>query len=658
MPFSHRDAKALNKILKSRNIKTKEGWNNFSKNLSMPKARVIEIETLDDLIAIVKEIYKRNQNKAPKDRILYRAMAGGKDEKYSESFSLTPCGEADIVFNLVGEKFSQVKWFDKNKNQVKVGPSIQVGALDKTLYYDFGLMPKHSPSLIERVTRAGLMANGGHGTGLDSSGYSANAIKFCFLLENGEFAWLDKYDEKGNENPLFKELAPAHLGNLGIEVGAILECQPAQKYRCVKKAMSLPEFLEKTKKGLFSKPLVSAMYAPTYQHDLTNRDINNVVVYSWEPVPLEEEDKNFDPLWREIKQWFQVELAEGLDVTDFLSEVPEIIPYYMQYIVGPNAIGSGKTEIVGPYPEVYHYQVEYPHKLNDFDCLYEISPDGHEIVDTFTKLAEKTQEQADKGEYAITYAAYVRVFDGEGSGLSPAIREEGKKVAGFDVVSSPNLAGFEELREFMVNYLVKAYKAKLHWGKYVPDNIDYEEMYGEQMVKYKEALALWYISNGLLDKSKLIELRKDPSFNDFIIRISQLPADQYKAALKEWYENSNLVDKAELADLKHNPALNNFFCNILKMPEEMTPAPIANTTDGMRARDVCTPEKKAKMAKSFLSMVEGKPGTEDLCKKLGSVIKRCDGECEAKKAKKKFSLFSCLKSQSEVTSPTVRMRHH
>lgn len=592
MSLTRHDIKTLKKVLKARGIEKNKGWTNFSEDLSLPKALVLKIETEEDLVAVVKVLYELNEQKDPKDRILYRALAGGRDEKYSNSFSLTPCGEANIIFNLVGEEFSGVTVLDQENHLVMVGPSIQVGPLDKTLYHDHNLMLEHSPSLIERVTRAGLMANAGHGTGNKSGGFADNAVSFRFLLPNGEIAILSK------EDPLFKVLAPAHLGNLGIDLGAILKCIPAQKYKCVKEAMSLPEFIEAVKGGLFMSdnyPLASAMYAPTYQHDLTNDDIDNVIVYRWKPVPLNTPNENYSPDWRNIEQWFEVELAENLNITDFLSQFPEIIPFYMQYIMAPNAIGEGKMKIVGPSPEVYHYQVQYPHKLNDFDCLYEISPDCHEIVDTFVKLAEKTQEQADKGEFPITYAAYVRVFEGTNGGLSTAAHAQGKKVCGFDVVSSPCLPGFEELRDYMVNYLIKTYNAKLHWGKYVPEDIDYEKMYGEQMGEYKKALQTWHDDHGL--------------------------------------------------QIEKNPALNHFFCKILNMPEEMTPPSLAQSAD------LCTlpqwsAKDKVKLAKVFLSFIHGdSPEAENVRAQLKAIIAKYPAHSRIN------SFFGCFRSSREEDSP-------
>lgn len=604
MKLTKEEFKSIKTLLKSRGINFKKGWTNFSEDVALPEATVIKFETEEDLIAVVKAIYAINQDKDPKDRILYRAVAGGRDEKYSKSFSLTPCGEADFLFELVGDEFSHVRVLDKEQGLVSVGPSIQVGPLDKTLYYDHGLMVEHSPSLIERVSRAGLMANAGHGTGLHSGGYADNAITFRFLLPNGEIAELSKTDEEGKEDPLFKELAPAHLGNLGIDLGAIMKCKPAQDYQCVKEAMSLPEFFEAVRGGLFHSegyPLASVMYAPTYKNDLTNYDINNVIVYRWKPVPVETRDENFNPGWRAIEQWFQVGLAENLCVTDFLSQAPEIIPFYMQYVMARAGIGEGKQKIVGPAPEVYHYQVEYPHKLNDFDCLFQIGDKGEEIIDAFTKLAEKTQEQANKGEFPITYAAYARVFDGTNGGLSTSVHDQGKKVCGFDVVSSPCLPGFEELRDYMVNYLIDTYHAKLHWGKYVPDTIDYEKMYGEQMTKYKEALEAWHNKHGL--------------------------------------------------KIEKNPVLNHFFCKILNMPEEMRPEPLAKMSDLCTLPTYST-KVKVDMAKAFLRLIIG-DGVEAVTmrKELTRVIKKA----EPKKSHwpSFFSCFDCFKGNKKAEEDVI-----
>jgi hypothetical protein len=562
------DLKALYKVTGENGIVSSLGWTNFSENVALPDAVVLQIETEEQVIAVVKALYAINEKKDAKEKILYRPLSGGKNQKYSKSFSLTKCGEADVIFNLVGKEFETIKVIDEENHLVMVGPSIQVGELDKRLYYDHELMLKHLASLIERVQRSGLMANAGHGTGNKSGSYADNVVAYRFLLPNGEIVYLDKREN----DPLFDDLAPAHLGNVGIDLGAVVQCKPAKKLKCVIEAMSLPEFLERTAKGEFvndKKSMVSAMYAPTYQHDLTNRDIKNVVVYHWTPVPINTPNQNYHPGIRLVEQRAEIELSEGLHTTDLLSAFPEIIPAYMEYVVGSFGIGEGVKEIIGPFPDVYHYQVQYPHKLNDFDCLFEISDDCHEMVDAFTQLAIKTQEAADRGEYPITYSAYARVFQGTNGGLSTSSHREGKKVCGFDVVSSPNIPGFEPLRDAMVKYLIETYHAKLHWGKYIPDTIDYAAMYGEQMEKYKRALLAWY-------------------------------------------------DRHHLK-IEKNPALNNFFCRILNMPKEMTPAPLAQTVDDTTMSPVSI-EEALKIINQLSSLLAGQgQHSKHFCEHLDNI---------------------------------------
>ena len=519
---------------------------------------MLKVYNLESAQAVIKKIHKLNQQKNPADRITCRVAAGGKDEedyrasesletdnkKYNKSFTLTDLVSADIVINLVLAKdVDAIQQVDATT--VKIIPGPQIKAFDEILDRKFKLATQNPSSLINRVTPFGLAAVGGHGTDMRNGGYADNIKSITFLLMDGT---LKKIDRTTNPDD-FDTIVSAHLGLFGIVVEMEIECKPAEKLECVQTAMSLPEFIDAVKTGKLPRkdyPLFSVYYTPTYDNDLTNTEIKNIKVMEYRSVPLNSEDSNLDVMARQIEQDFEIEIEEGLKVTDILALFPQLVPAYMRYVVTRFAIGDGQTISVGPAPEIYHYQVSYPWEINDVDYLFAVSDDFQEMIDSFIEVAQETQKASDRGEAPVTFGAYARIFRNKGvdakfSSIAPGFHRSDKKfVCGFDVVSSPGAVGFEAFRDKMVNNAIKKRKGKLHWAKYAPDDesINYEEMYGNDLIQYRKVLKSWHIQNKL-------DMSLSPFLTEFPCKI--LGLDEYIPAAR--FEKEQLFSMASSSTL-------------------------------------------------------------------------------------------------------------
>lgn len=516
MPLSHRVRADLVKFIHQHHLKIKvsEGWENFSQNLKQPHALVLDIEDIASLQAVVKEIYRYNNEPHedthkqidPKDRITYRVAAGGRDVSYSHSYSLTPGSEADIVFRCVGHEFRLVNPTDKPLI-MEVGASLQIGELHDELYKRKMVLP--TASLIKYPTVAGLAANAGHGTGKDQPSFAGLFSSMTFMLPNGEIITIDENDKD------FATLCSGHLGLPGIMLSGKLRCAVAKKLRCNIEVRSLSDFIDEVRKGLFLKDeYTSVMYVPTYsKNEFLEK---NIIIYRFEPVSMDTPNVDYHPANNHIIQHLEVALEEGFKITELLAMVPEIIPDYMRYLVAKGAIGEKDRLVIGDWPAVYHYQTEYPHDLNDIDVLFPVSNDLHEIVAAFTKLATMLQDCARKGEYPVTFAAYARFISGTNGGMSTSAHKDGKHVCGFDIVSSPGLRGFEPFRDEMFKFLVEKLDGKPHWGKYAPPDYDYQHLYGDEFQKFIVAITALY------DKHKM-DFTRSPLLNNFCARILGMP---------------------------------------------------------------------------------------------------------------------------------------
>lgn len=527
MPFTDEEKKSFNQLLKILKIKNHTGWKNFTRNLNYPTAMVLDINDIPTLQRIVKAIYQFNLNKAPTDRITLRAAAGGiANDSDSESYSFSEGVPAEIIVRLVGDDFQKIN-INSAGQTASLGASVKVGDADNALY-NLGYALSTS-SLIPYVTVSGLSANAGHGTGGDQPSFAGLIEAMTLVLENGDIVRiknpllnLDKtnYDEAVSASD-FAVMRAAHLGLFGIVTNVEMKVVPATKLHCVMDVKTLPEVLEDIKNGLFKKyPYVNVMYVPTFQDDeLTSTKFNNVVVYGFEPVAKDTPDKNYFPIYSHWKQKLLIELQEAMQMSKLLELFPQLTPCYMRYLVSRFAIGTKDSEATGPWP-ILHYQTAFPYNISDADYLFQVSDNSEEIVKAFTTLVNNLQEQAKDGEFPVDYAIYARYFAGTNGGLSTSTHEDGKKVCGFDIVHSPNLQGTYVFREKMKNFFLEKLKAKVHWGKYVPTEIDYKQMYGVDFDMFMSTLNKWYADHHMsLEKSMLM--------NTFFANILHMPKPAY-----------------------------------------------------------------------------------------------------------------------------------
>lgn len=501
MALTHSQRDLLLQFIQTHQLKIthKIGWNNFTKNNSQPEALVLTIQDIPSLQAIVKEIYRLNNDPslASDHRITYRAAGGGRDIDYSQSFSLTACAVSDIIFHCTGPDFLRISKTD-DENVFEVGGSLQIGELHQKLYYQHDKVLS-TASLNKYPTMAGLTALACHGTGRGEPSISGLFSSMTFMLENGEIVTLNESQKE------YRVLCSAHLGMLGIMLGGQIRCIPAKKLRATIDVTSLAEYLEKVRAGIFThNKYTSVMYMPTYQPDeLTNHHYRNCVIYTFEPVDKNTPNHGVLPVFRDLAQRIQVDIADKFNVGELLSEVPELIPHYMRYIATTIAIGLKDRVVVGDWPETWHYQTAFPDDINDLDVLVPVrSPDT--IINAFTKLATTLNEYAKAKSYPVTFAAYGRYFSPNpvDKGLSPGVNSSQQDVFAFDIVSGLNLKGFEAFRSDMFGYLVGQEEGKPHWGKYKEPGLNFVKMYGAD---YTEALSAFYSRHGMrLERSAFL----------------------------------------------------------------------------------------------------------------------------------------------------------
>lgn len=484
MSLSAHAKKALIKFVKEKKlaITSHYGFKNFTKSINLAHALVFDVKDVPSLIKLIQQIYFINKKLPVDEKLVMRVAAGGR-KPHETSYSFNEAVEAHLIIRLVGDEFRAISKTEQT-DVIQVGASVKIGQLEKTLYEKHDLALSTS-SLIPHVTVAGLAANAGHGTGKDEPSFAGLIKAMTLCLPNGKVVRIDE------SQPNFEVIRAAHLGAFGIVISMEVKCISAQKIECKKEVLSLPQFLTAIKDKIFLKdPYVSAMYVPTYQADeLDSVKIKNVVVYHFRPVSKLQTNLN-DHRRDQWKQLIKVKLQKKLHFKNLLQKFPSIIPTYMK-LIAKDAIGKQNSISIKPWPDI-HYQTFFPSDLTNIDCLFEVSEDCHEIIEAMIKTVQCLQLSAREGFYPVSYAVYVRLFAGTNGGLSTSLHQENKKVCGLDIVSTQKLKGYTEFKDRMMNYFFNELKGKPHWGKYIPEQIDFSKLYGENYSHFLATFKNWY----------------------------------------------------------------------------------------------------------------------------------------------------------------------
>src|SRR5258708_6960130 len=101
MSLTAANKSSLLKFATTQSIEHHTGFKNFSQNINAPDAIVLDIKDSVTLQNVVRHVYELNKA-TPSEKIVMRVAAGGRTEscamkEYSQSFSMTPCMEGNII---------------------------------------------------------------------------------------------------------------------------------------------------------------------------------------------------------------------------------------------------------------------------------------------------------------------------------------------------------------------------------------------------------------------------------------------------------------------------------------------------------------------------------------------------------------------------------
>lgn len=475
-------------------IEASSGWQNHSGFKSNPRALVLDVDNTPSLQQVLQFITALNDKKTAAFRTLVRPAAGGLGTKYSQSYSINGIDDADIVVRLVGKEFTEINSVDVESKTVSIGPSIQIGDLNRRLYDNHQLTLSTS-SLNPYISFMGLAANNGNGTGREQPCIAGLIQSMTVCLTNGRIVRLDK------SHPDFETIKTASQGLFGFVLSLEITCIEAKKLSLVAEVMSLAELIEEINTGLFPRdPYVSVLIVPMYQPDeLTNRCYRNVCVYRWHPVSLDTPDHNAPTYFTHLKQEVETSLYDCINLGEFLSAHPQFTPWFTRYIARGIAIGETTHRSVAPWYSSAHHQTGYPKAVEDIGFLFRVSPNCHEAVEALHRVFSQLSTQAERGEYPIISGIYLRYLKGTPAGRALSEADENRQICAFDMASHHEASGQPVFRKTMAEFFQKQLGAWPHLGKYIPDD------YRFKTPDFVRALEQWHMENGLaLERSMLL----------------------------------------------------------------------------------------------------------------------------------------------------------
>jgi hypothetical protein len=517
MPLSQQDRELIIEFANEIGIEASVGWENFTRNITNKNVIVLRFVNHHQVSRMNEFISNLNQRKNILP-IIIRTAAGGRNEEYSKSFSITNCvGEdTDIIGHLLGDKnseFHEITLIDEKNKIVRIGANVQVGTADKIMYEDKRInasLPTSSLIPYPTIT-GGLLANAGHGTGKDQPAVAGLMEAITICGPDGVIRRIDRNHPKFGGKK-FDTIIGANLGLFGTVLNAEVKCRPAAKVRSTLLKMNIFELEQQVNAGIFDAyPYVSVMYMPTYRNNELEKTCGpNVEVVIWEPIDNKEmlvetknENINYHPNLKKFAQEASIRLNDGINIPHLLSTHPHLIPYMMK-VIADVEIGKSNSRSIGPWGSQVHYQTAYPcptkpSTLDDVDCLFPTTGKAcPEIVTALKETSKKLQEYAKKGLYPVIDAIYLRYFKGFKGGLSTSSFEQGDHVCAFDIVSSANVPGWNDFKIEMMRFFIEELNAKLHLGKTVlvdgkfPVDNYMQRAYGESYNEFIDVLQEYY----------------------------------------------------------------------------------------------------------------------------------------------------------------------
>jgi len=323
---------------------------------------ILEILNHDDLSVIMSKVNELNRKKESIQQIIVS----------TEAYQYT-----DIVIKLIGNEFKNISK-SQSLNCVEVGSDVQISELAPKLYHDFNLSLA-IPNFLSCVKAESL-------------------IKFPEFIKA-----LTVCTPEGNIMR-FDETQISDIPLASIVLSIELKCTEAHNIKCKLDVISVNEFLNQIKNGLFNKPNVSVMYVPTYlANELTSQEYKSVAIYHQEAVLKNtEHDVNLSNDGAEER------INTLSKMNELLEHYPHLIPYFNRYLI--SILHNQTHDAEYPSYRMYKGRSKIFHK-EESNYLFRVNSND-DIVFAFENIVRLIDKYSHDNIYPISDAIYLSYFNG------------------------------------------------------------------------------------------------------------------------------------------------------------------------------------------------------------------------------------------------------
>lgn len=513
-------------------------WQNFTRNLRVEQAMIVQIDTIPQLEALMKAIADQNMyiltQNSDDDTIKVRGAAGWRDDptatttcwtivnkrwaaqqtkRYNQSYSITPGALANIVVTF-SPRFQEENYLGNSSVEptvVTVPAGMQVGDLAKRMHNSAIPTSLSTISMIWAVSVVGLFINCGHGAG-DLEGSFAASVKAihvidhrgCYCIFEKGFVSECERNEVGEyvvvrkrPSDHFETMRASNLGLFGVVVKLVLNVKPEFMMREIRTTYYN---LEAANNDIPLSERMKRPYFTVFWVPANNKFSPNIEFRDWSPTSGKDKIGHpaFDPKRPSRIQELQIRVNTLINDYIYEHDAEAVLPV-LQKIGAKVAIGTEYHDKRNPDVrqgqeyEITHYQVGFPEDLMDISMLFAV--DEAKLPEFFEALYNQIQlilnSPALKGKTPLTYGVYARIFQGLNGGMSTSATKPGQKILAFECVTHPDAPGLDIFLLALFTWVNENNYAKprFHFGKFMPD-VPFETFLGKPAVDEMRAALL------------------------------------------------------------------------------------------------------------------------------------------------------------------------
>lgn len=327
------------------------------------------------------------------------------------------------------------------------------------------------------ITVAGAIGTGCHGTGRLTGTLSDLVVGVEVITGKGELRKFTMEDD-----PDFMLALQVHLGSLGIVTEVTFQCIPAFKLLSVDSGVDMEETIKNIEQIVGEHDYTELFWFPFNK---------KIWLKVFDRIPDETKTKWEHGFFDLFYQWISAKFAAAAMTIEII--FPRLTPVFsrlMMVLIPKPTRKSRPTKI-------FHYQTYFPRRLYDLSYAFEVGDNFGQFQEAWKFMVDKVEECAKpKGspysiwpwhykrgaKFPMAFMAHVRFYSTSSSYLGPA--NGNKSTCMFETITWVGHP-FEEFFAVLEKKWL-SFGGRPAWGKNFDENIDFYNLYGENLLKFNE----------------------------------------------------------------------------------------------------------------------------------------------------------------------------